>query len=895
MAVELPKIPGLDDALFGWFVSVGIDFIFAAFSGDWTLFLSKILLGPFDVFFGDVFAGRPKLGPSSATDETALFLANTRNPVATLWGLGVRGLEAKGIPTSTSNPALQDLYSNLREAALKAFQKQFDTPGAPKLATQGLPFVADGTRVTGLLVMQYYNGLAFTTTNPLSTSWALSDRTKIDSYYLKLVEQGWIDPNTGFPHTAPVQPPTPPTTIPPPPPAPPDSPDEIEIYHWYKEQYEYHLAQCVCSIEAILQQSSASQQGKDLMPALLQILTAISGTLITFATAAAAGDAAIAAKIDLHPLAAALDKLVTVQAECCKVEAAGGAALVAALDRIAAAEEKEKPVDLKPLVDALNQVGKILDVKPHVIDYLVKQGFISAEDAQVVQGADLGDWLITAFRTFGWTALVWGAKYLGVDITGKELHLNPLGETIAHVVEKFMDITLDVGAVPLYAVVAGALRGVLDQIHPGHAVAIGDAGVDDELLLAKTLGPTLVVNAVAFVLSWFDAGGGEIMAKWVEAVAAFTGFEEVKELQLGADMRAGPIAAARLNAQRTYRQALPAAPTLYQLAAMGLMTLDHAAHLNGYNGIPDELHGPLQQMAYRGINPRIMLRLLDTGLFSDAEIAEELTFGAMRPVSQHRMLVAAPYLATDPERKQLRAAFEKAYVDGYMSDAQLSDNLDAAEHNTSRVFLILDRVRMEKRIAVAKDLAESYRELYVGGLHNQATYQANLVGLGLQDDMIRAILAKAEARVAVTLAHQEAAAARALARATALEERKAALRNYEQGAIEDAGLLAALLLTGLTATQAAAWVDIAHLDKLGKPKFAFGLRMEPPQAQLLQERVKALQDQRKRQLITDLEFAGVLKTLGIPPRYINALRAAADATLTPAKSALVVPIDTGTS
>jgi hypothetical protein len=97
----------------------------------------------------------------------------------------------------------------------------------------------------------------------------------------------------------------------------------------------------------------------------------------------------------------------------------------------------------------------------------------------------------------------------------------------------------------------------------------------------------------------------------------------------------------------------------------------------------------------------------------------------------------------------------------------------------------------------------------------------------------------------------------------------------------------------LTHAQTAAWVDMAALELAGKPTFRFGLRLTPDKAQLLTGRVRALNDQRKRQLITDLQFRDQLKALDIPANYINALRAAADATLTPAKSALVLPVDTG--
>ena len=60
----------------------------------------------------------------------------------------------------------------------------------------------------------------------------------------------------------------------------------------------------------------------------------------------------------------------------------------------------------------------------------------------------------------------------------------------------------------------------------------------------------------------------------------------------------------------------------------------------------------------------------------------------------------------------------------------------------------------------------------------------------------------------------------------------------------------------------------------------------------VRQRVAALTDQRKRLQITDAQFVDVLKALKIPPSNINAIRAAADALITPKGSAVVIPVET---
>jgi hypothetical protein len=138
------------------------------------------------------------------------------------------------------------------------------------------------------------------------------------------------------------------------------------------------------------------------------------------------------------------------------------------------AEEKERPVDLKPLIDAIDKFAEIVDISPGVLKYLADKGFITTEQLQVLLPGQFGSGLATLIRTYAWNAVVWLAGWLGVDVSGKEMKLNTLGTTIAHVVSKSIDITLDVGGVPLYAVVTGGLTGITNLLEPTHAVAIGD-------------------------------------------------------------------------------------------------------------------------------------------------------------------------------------------------------------------------------------------------------------------------------------------------------------------------------------------------------------------------------------------------------------------------------------
>jgi hypothetical protein len=288
-----------------------------------------------------------------------------------------------------------------------------------------------------------------------------------------------------------------------------------------------------------------------------------------------------------------------------------------------------------------------------------------------------------------------------------------------------------------------------------------------------------------------------------------------------------------------------------------------------------------------------MLRLIGTGLFSGADIADELTFSGMRPVSQHRMLLAAPYLATAAQRNQARTAFENSYKEGLLADLDLTTQLDSLEQNTDRDSLILVRLHQEILTANTKELVIEYSKLFVGGVWSDTQYRAQLAGLGLQQWKIDLEAGKAEAAANVATFKKNLAEAGALERATLAEERKAAMAGFKSGALNASSLAAALSLTGLTPAQSAAWVALAGLQQSGALRWIYGLLRSPAEAGLLRARVSALADQRKRLQIDDPAFTGALQAIGIPDRYINALRAATDALITPKTAAVTIPVQTG--
>jgi hypothetical protein len=308
-------------------------------------------------------------------------------------------------------------------------------------------------------------------------------------------------------------------------------------------------------------------------------------------------------------------------------------------------------------------------------------------------------------------------------------------------------------------VVKGLIDAVVSQITPASPPPLGSPGLDPDLLLAKTLAPAFIINGVMLVAGYLGWELSEQLREYVDLTTAFVGLEEIREFKIGALLKEGIVRTAHMQAARLYRQYLPGVGELASWSARGLIPQNAAGYAMGFSGVADDIQPTIFAAAYRGMQARQLIRLIETGLFTTADIKDELTFSGMRPASQARLLLAAPYLATQPQRSQLISALESAYTAGLVSDPQYTAAVDDAWQNSDRDALALAAAQLKKRVKLAGDLETEYSTLYKAGLIDDPTYRSYLDGIGLQPDAVDAIAGKAEAAANATLQRKEIAAA----------------------------------------------------------------------------------------------------------------------------------------
>ena len=456
------------------------------------------------------------------------------------------------------------------------------------------------------------------------------------------------------------------------------------------------------------------------------------------------------------------------------------------------------------------------------------------------------------------------------------------------------DLEADLG--PIVGAFAGALKttgaGIKADIEEplrefaGAAFDVLQGSLDGKTNIKpgqwSDIAATMLADATVFGLgSWAVTGAFESLFpeklnslnSLGPMLATLAGFEEVSKQAIGPLLTAGVGIPSRYDANSRFRSILPTATVAMALYARGIIDAATRDQLVAFGGIAPEHVAAEQTGAYHGYSPRALLRVIESGLFEQSEIQDELTFSGMRPASQARMLKAAPYLATQPYRSELRNSLHAAFVAGLIGESELTSQADAAEHDVDRDSLILKRARLDKRSSAAKQLEQAYQIQFTGHLIDAPTLQSLLDGLGLEADAVNNIMAVAEARLNASIERQIEADARQLERQTKSDLRKAALRQYKNGDIDAAALAIQLEATGLSTIQTVAWIDLAGLEQAGAARYLYGQLLDPTDYRLLTERVSAIETQYKKGLIPLISARQQLVDLKIDPHELAALLA----------------------
>ena len=356
-------------------------------------------------------------------------------------------------------------------------------------------------------------------------------------------------------------------------------------------------------------------------------------------------------------------------------------------------------------------------------------------------------------------------------------------------------------------------------------------------------------------------------------LAEMAGFEEVTAEILKPAYKAAFGRSAEYLFKQKFKPDLPDEADAVLWHARGLLLDPALRKIFDFSGLKPEYEEAFVESAYRGMSPFIMIRMMETGIFTKEETTSELTFTGLRPLSQARAIRAAHEMALIPYKQKVVTAVTAAFARGDISEVEFDDTLNNLTLPPGAVSLLAQDAHFTKLEQLLQLYRRQVTQLYETGQLLDADYVPTLEAAGINE-------ADAEAHFGLDSARlrgkQLAAAERAAARAAETLQReavRAAEESYLSGQIDEAALETALELAGVPVAVVALLVQIMRSRRIGALVEIFGLRLNRHDAILLREKVDALKEQVIKKLFGLDAARQTLQSFGIPAANLEALLA----------------------
>jgi len=790
--------------------------------------------------------------------------------------------EKNGAPISDSNPAVQAQFSAWKQGTIVSIQQLAGWPG--------------GSGSPGYWQLQRL----------INGSWAASGGGQQSVLnYVRAIDRFTQILACLFQQQKAIKPP-------PPPPAPPPTQggDGDELAN--QTQSVIAVLDKILAALGGIPQTAGGDGNAECCTKVVAGITQVTVELQSIVTAinTATGNAG---SINLTPIVNELAGILKAIAQIQPCPTVDLTALVDAVNMVAATIARAAPTDVSGIVDQLKQSNSMMDVPQAIIDRVAEIGLVTPSDAQLAGG---GPWAyINTLLHDEWAKLnhkpspeelkaagddpVFGpfvkAKLSGAPMVPfKEvLKMSPsvLGDIAGLAIEKVMELAYPVGKT-LY----GPMIQDMLKVHEGLVSQFVKVQPGGEITNATKL----LTEALTFGVGahWAALIGEKIVPgkhMGVTAVAALlaelAGFKEISQGLIDSEVEAAVARPHKYFMNLTTRSQLPSSGQAAELFSRRKITTAQLTALMAYAGFSDEWGASLASIAYRPMSPMMLAAGFANADVDMAKLQDTLEYMGIRPEDLPLAEQAVITRSLQQTRQALVNEAVTAYGQGVVGDAELDQILTDAGYGKSAAQLVKQRALIARRITLARE-SEAYLvpEITQGLVTADEGLQA-LEAAGVQPWQAELKVALAEARAAITQARKALAAERKLELDRQRNLTRAAVAEYERGALDEAGLTAALVASGLDAILVATIVAVENAKRAGRLKLVFGQLLTPAAATLLTDQVSALETQFKKQLIDETSLRAQLTALNVDGPEIEALVARwAAARAAATKTGYVLPV-----
>jgi hypothetical protein len=320
-----------------------------------------------------------------------------------------------------------------------------------------------------------------------------------------------------------------------------------------------------------------------------------------------------------------------------------------------------------------------------------------------------------------------------------------------------------------------------------------------------------------------------------------------------------------------FKPELPDEADAVQWHSRRLLNDDQLRVLFNYSGLKSEYEQPFVDNAYRAVQPRSVMALLQDVDFPLDPMRHLLEFAGWRDVDINLVLPLMQLNSTKNVRAQYLSALVRAVELGTDTPANLTRAMTDMQYSQDAQNWVQLTVAERKLEQLAELYRKSVSESYKYGTLSDAQYVPALEAIGINSADAQAhyaidSIAKQGKILAAALKAEERLAAQRTSAAM-----KAAIAEYRAGTIDSLALEAALLAAGVDPTIASFAVVVQTARTEGTLVMVYGVELGHTAALLLKEKVAAFKEQAIKKLGAPAGWLSELKSLGIPDANAQAL------------------------
>ncbi len=500
-------------------------------------------------------------------------------------------------------------------------------------------------------------------------------------------------------------------------------------------------------------------------------------------------------------------------------------------------------------------------------------------------------WYVEWMHNGGWLNLIFGKR--GTAVIGATLkHLigavlqqapvlvNELASSLAPIATDIRNAMTTTGA-GIFTALEPGLASVGTSAFNTIRNSIGDAGLATPANWETTAGK-MFADAAGFGLSSF-AVTAAFEALFPEKLntlnsigpmlATLAGFEEVTRAGIAPMLYAFIGQPARYDANSRARSLVPDLMTARILLSRRIITADQFNTLCSYAGMSPDWMTAQTALSYRPLQPRMLATAIQDTPFPLSTMTAILQDNGMSDANVQFMLGILSYNSTKNLRNAYVTEAMTAYGDGVVGDSELNQILTSQGWSDDAITMATNRALIMRRIKLATEVSSQVVSLVAAGLLTPEQGLQQIEAAGVVDWQANLKITLATTKAELQQARKSAAAEAKLIVKEQRNLTRAAVAEFERGAIDSTGLTAALVALGLDPTLIASVIAVETAKQAGKLKFVYGQFLTPEAAKVLSTKVAALRAQFVSAQITDAQLAPALAALGVPVDYSQALQA----------------------